>query len=67
MKEIKGIGNSTPDPNHAMGLALLYHRLPLVLYHHIATGLHNDDGSKALWEHLDGLVWNCIEDRKDSC
>ena len=45
------------------GLTLLYRRLPSVLYHHISTGRHNDDGSKALWEHLDGLVWNYIEDR----
>ena len=66
VKEKKGTaGSATLNPNHAMGLSLLYRRLPSVLYHHIATGQHNDDGSKALWEHLDSLEWNGIEDRKE--
>ena len=67
VKEGKVNGSSKLNPNYAMGVTLLYHRLPSVLCHHIATARGNDYGSKALLEHLDGLVWKCIEDRKDSC
>ena len=66
LKERKGL--AVPHQTQTMRcIQLLYRRSSISFVPSHRNLWHNDGGSKTIWEHLDGLVWTCIEDRKDSC